>query len=352
LDRPTNNLGEIRYLTDFRGVAILVIVLLHTVRTLVIRGAHPDDSDLRWLFVANDTLFRNATLYFTLISAIVYAQKLRLRPWPTFILQRFRNVVTPYAFVSLVLTLTFNIQSITDLSSVSRTFFYNLVWGEAFYHLWYIPVIMTLYVISPLLLAIAQNRNLTWISAILVIAPLIFPRQATEVTFFTFAYFLGAYFIGLHLGLDIDSALNTIGRYKFFFWIATFLSTLGIFYLLWTGHGRLGWFNASESLFYIQRLASAGLILLFLRRYTICIEKLFQNTIRIFAIFSFSIYFIHAPVIRALVAIRNRAFDYGVYFGINFEIMAIFTLTCAFCLAFAWVLRWLFGHRSSLLIGA
>ena len=64
-----------------RGLAILAIVLLHSANAMLNRGlAKPLSPAAQHVGIATDILFHNSTIYFALISGILYAHLFAGRP--------------------------------------------------------------------------------------------------------------------------------------------------------------------------------------------------------------------------------------------------------------------------------
>ena len=64
-----------------RGLAILAIVLLHSANAMLNRGlAKPLSPAAQHVGVATDILFHNSTIYFALISGILYGHLFAARP--------------------------------------------------------------------------------------------------------------------------------------------------------------------------------------------------------------------------------------------------------------------------------
>jgi len=199
----------VKYLDHFRAIAILQIVVLHAGHALFLRGLAEQVPDGNPVSALVDVLFRNATIYFSLISGIIYARVFASRPYAPFIRARFRNVGIPYLVVTAIFTTLLWYRSggaaDGDFGSLIRRVAYNTALGDAWNTLWYIPVILFLYAISPLLFHLVVTPRWRWISVALIALPLVFSRTGTVLTPSIVIYFLGAYVAGLWIGRDLDA---------------------------------------------------------------------------------------------------------------------------------------------------
>ena len=68
-----SNNGFLGYVHSFRGFAILNIVAIHAVVVALIVPADWNPDPAAPLYVLNETLFHDSTLYFALISGILFS---------------------------------------------------------------------------------------------------------------------------------------------------------------------------------------------------------------------------------------------------------------------------------------
>lgn len=342
--------SRLSFIDDFRTLAILQIVLLHVTRTYLIRGMETRAAETNIVFAMNDTLFHNATLYFTLISGILYVRLVAGRSKRKFYESRFTSVILPYVLITVVLTLA---ADRGDLHNLLGRLVTNTLLGEAFYTLWYVPVIIVLYLASPVLLHLVRQPVYAPVVAVCVILPLIFARTDTEVTFSTIIYFGGAYVLGLMIGLDLDRWLNFFARWQEALLVTVLITTTLIVYLYLSNIRFIGALDVRESAFYVQKLALGALCLVWLRR----TERSWSSKTRALsgaiAAMSFGIYFLHAPIIRQFVYAFGP-FETGPEPGwiASLHILFLFLATLGLCVAIISSLRIIFGRYSKWIIGA
>lgn len=97
----TSNDSFLGYLHTFRGFAIINIVFIHCV---VAAFLAVDQMDVHPIPIWNELLFHDSTLYFSFISGLLFTAILQKRGYNKFYLSKARNVILPYAFLTLLIT--------------------------------------------------------------------------------------------------------------------------------------------------------------------------------------------------------------------------------------------------------
>ena len=95
MSTPVTKPGYLTYLHGFRGVAILAIIGAHAWSVLGSFGAQETNPDYIWLYSVTETLFHGATLFFALISGLLYSRVLSGKSWGTFFRNKGANVILP-----------------------------------------------------------------------------------------------------------------------------------------------------------------------------------------------------------------------------------------------------------------
>src|SRR3546814_6998217 len=78
----------------------LQIVLLHAGHAFLLRGFESPLPESNPVFAAVDVLLRNATIYFSMISGIIYARIFCSRPYAPFMKARLVNTGVPYLAIT------------------------------------------------------------------------------------------------------------------------------------------------------------------------------------------------------------------------------------------------------------
>ena len=183
-------------------------------------------------------------------------------------------------------------------NATSRAF--GVALGEAWNTLWYIPVVMVLYVISPPLLGIVRKPSWQWLAVAIALVPLFVSRTGSEVTPAMIAFFIGVYVVGLAIGADLDRALTVFRRYRGVLWIVVACSAAGVAFLDARGIEFIGQTSVRESAIYVLRLALSGLVLLWLYEHCASFGARASALLLLIANYAFGIYFLHGPLLRPI----------------------------------------------------
>ena len=241
----------------FRGVAILCVVCAHIGP---VERWHVSTEGFQTL---SHILWHDSTLFFSLVSGLLFSIVLSTRGWGPFFYGRLRNVGAPYAIATLIATAT--TIPIDDSGGFPEQVFRNFVFGTAQFSYWYMPILSALYALTPLTWWLAKHhpRYLIVVCAL----PLVFARTGITVSAKSVVYFWGAYAVGIYVGLDYERSLETIRRRWPTLLAVVVLSSAALiaYPTIRQEAPRFAPIFVEESLFYIQKLAAAALILFALR---------------------------------------------------------------------------------------
>ena len=287
--------GFIGHLHAFRGFAILTIVAAHAWSMLLFQDGFDTMPSHTVLYSVVETLFHGSTIYFALISGLLFSLILRDRGWKSFFRSKALHVVAPYAFINLLFIVAFWPFIADWLASEGRLMnpvvFYAqaLVSGSLMLQYWYIPVLIVLYVATPVFDLLI--RRMAWAAWLLALVPLVLSRSLYPdlLSAQTMVYFAGAYTLGMLVGTHYEAVQHTIRQYLRAFWVAAVGCSLVIFQLYLNEPVTTGWFLISESLFYVQKVAISGLMLHYLARH----ESSLPKWLLLFGTYAFAIYFLH-----------------------------------------------------------
>ena len=264
--------GFLHYLHSFRGFAILCIVAVHAgIMPLVAANGfiEPDTSDI--IYVINEVLFHDSTIYFALISGLLFAAVLSDRGWKRFFRSKFLYIFLPYLFFSVLLSIGRPPSAPgesgslhPDLGSYMSTLGLNVLYGKAMPIYWYIPVLFILYAFTPLLSLIFQGKGwVKWLGLPIMLLPLAISRQPIAFDYqFDWQnplYFLGAYALGMWMGYQLNDSLTWIKSNKTWLTVIALLSFGLLFYLYTVEMEPLGITSLQETVHYINKLAIAAL---------------------------------------------------------------------------------------------
>ncbi len=347
----------ITHLHAFRGFAILTIVAAHSWSFLLTIGDFATMPGYNTVYSLVETLFHGSTVYFALISGLLFSLVLHSRGWKSFFRSKALNVLLPYAFISLVFLTAFwpfYVQWF-EAEGMSTNFlvayFRGLLVGNIQLQFWYIPVLMVLYVFTPLLDWLVKSKALFWVAWVLAAVPLLVSRTIYPDLLGpeTIVYFTGAYTIGMICGNYYEQTLALINKYLVSFWVAGIGSSAVLILLFLNEYVAPGLFSISEMLFYVQKLSFAALVLHYFSRY----EASLPGWLLTFGTYAFAIYFLHFfPVAATAQIVRIAAADHvGVataFGGGLFILVAALGLS----LGLSWLIKKPLGRYSRMAIGA
>lgn len=355
--------GYLGYVHSFRGFAILNVVAIHAFALALLIPRDWVADPAAPLFVLNETLFHDSTVYFALISGLLFSSILRSRGYQNFYRSKARYVLLPYIFCTILFSLMRWDETGAGVmawpsswSDYLGSILPNLIHGEAQFTYWYLPVLLILFAITPLLSALTTAKSYAAIPAWLVmLAPLVFSRPefaegVSQTGAGTIIYFAGAYTVGVYLGNQLEPLLDRIAGYRKFLIATAVLSSAILIELQLAQINRFGSYSLQESLFYVQKLSLAALVLLWLRG----LEARQPRWLTYFANEAFSIYFLHIFFILLLAELSwgfvhdPRFQPWSVY--VSGPMYFVFALGMSVLVVH--LMRSLLGKHSRLLIGS
>jgi surface polysaccharide O-acyltransferase-like enzyme len=355
--------GFLDYVHSFRGFAILNIVAIHALAIAIIIPVNFDPDPTAPMYVFNEMLFHDSTLYFAMISGLLFSSILRSRGYRRFYQSKMVYVLSPYVFCTVVFSvLRWNTEGTgllalpPDISDYLGSIVPNLLSGEAQFTYWYIPVLLFMFAITPLLSILARAKSWAAVPVwIIMLLPLVFSRPVFEegvnqVNAGTLIYFTGAYTLGLYLGDRLEARLDAIALYRKPLLAVAVVTSLVLVILGFTEINRFGFFSLQESIFYVQKLCLAALVLLWLR-------GLGENQPRwltTFANEAFTIYFLHICFMLLLAEIFWKPLHNTEYQPLSIYLSGpiYFAVALTMSMLVVYLVRLVFGKRSRMLIGS
>lgn len=347
------------YLHSFRGLAILIIVLGHAVVAAFI-GAYGAFDETAPILMVSEIFYHDSTLYFAIISGLLFSKVLKPKGYYRFYKNKLKHIVLPYLVVTLVLTLIkikfyyvygFQESIVFYFSNVIK----NLIFGKANFALWYIPVLIFLYFVTPILEFLQKKNQLTKVLFFLILVmPLIVSRVQVLTEYVlsmeTMLYFMGAYAFGMYLGTDLDEKLQLIKKYKKIIAGIAIISTAVLFYFYYNEIDMIGKVSLKESFFYIQKIGFALILLMLFKR----LDDNQPQWLNPIATGSFFIYFIHASILYAITPLFLFILHATNFTPLNVVVAALILLlvTIGISMLFVQICNKLFGNYSRMIIGA
>ncbi|WP_161624258.1 acyltransferase family protein [Spongiibacter marinus] len=355
---PKTSQHHIAHLHAFRGFAILNVIGAHAWTSLMFRvGGYEMADSMRVLYSLIQTVFHDATLYFAVISGLLFTRVLRGRPWANFYRAKLKNVILPYAILSV-----FFLTALWDWyvgyaadnglpTDYATALLRGLLLGQTLPQFWYIPVLAVLFLITPVLDALIQHPQRRWLAVALVILPLFISRtgMANSVSVQTIVYFSGAYLCGMLMGQHYEAVQAAITRNTLNLFLLVLATSAALFALYANGYKSSGWLSYTESLFYIQKLAITALIL----HTFLCLEGGLPKLLHTLGDYAFAIYFLHLVFIFLLAQLLVEPLRAHLHSGWMFAGGLLVMLgSAALTLAASILLKKILGRYSRALIGS
>lgn len=322
---------------------------------VILAGGADTSPGYRVLHAVNETLFHDSTLYFALLSGLLFSIVLQSRGWLTFFRRRARNILAPYVLMTGLYTWCglgadghlhlFQGTLAGYLEKVAA----NLPLGDAMFHLWYMPVILVLSLLTPLLVVLVAAPRARWLLWIIMLVPLMASRTWPAASATTFLYFLGAYTAGLYVGAHYDRALGLMTRLRAPLVVAAIVTSTVLVWAFLQDLDLIGPVSVRESLFYVQKLAVSALVILWLRQR----EAKLPDWLDKVSTFAFAIYFLHAMALLLLQEGQMALTDSPVPAFAAMLLGGLYLLLAVIVpLAIGMLAQQLLGARSRIVLGA
>ncbi|NWG92430.1 MAG: acyltransferase [Parvularculaceae bacterium] len=322
-ERAPAAVARIYHLHAFRAFAIISIVAVHAL-SFGVNIAPAEVMATPPLIAMNSAvqaLFHGGTLYFALISGLLYPIALRAKGVRHFYSAKVGSVVAPYVFMTLLLE-AFEWRAGRGLFLVEQSIWSYLahaaaalVTGSGSFQFWYLPILFGLYLATPLIDRLLKDRSRLPFLILLIVAPLVVTRTGSTVSAQSFVYFLGAYSLGMLIGADYAAAAAAIRKRRGALLLTFFAASAALGGLFAADIDMAGPVSLRESAYYAQKI-SLGLFVLDLLRG----RERQTRWLAPIATHSFPTYFMHVSVI----AIAGRTFR--AYFGQPDDVLEAFGL--------------------------
>ncbi len=326
-----------QFINNFRGIAILLIMLIHAIGTI--------NNDGSTVLHALELLLDNTTILFVVVAGYLFSSLSTNFNYLDYLKHKFKIVIIPYFFVSIPAIFIYmsglknthfwlDINWLHSLGPVYQ-YLYFMLSGAHLVTLWFIPMIIPLYLFSPSFLYL-KNKQLLGIFFILSLIPALWfgrPDFSVNNVIWT-VYFLPTYLLGMLLWQrpNIYEMLTKHSGVLLVGYIVIYLS------LSWDGE-----FNTSVDL--LWKMALSVILIAFTKRYLSKKNK----CLNMFARLSFYLYFVHGYFISIIRIIYNQY--------LNVEMTGLlaasvsFTITLFLSLSSFVVIKMILKQRSKLFIG-
>lgn len=293
----------LRYVHNFRAVAIMIIVAGHVAITLG-RDAEPRTMD----FLLD--LLDNGTVLFVFIAGFLFEHLSRKYAYRDYLRKKLLNVIVPYLLISIPAVVYTGLHvdphgslppSVADSNVLLRMGWMLLTGGGTFnYAVWFVPMITLFYLAAPLFIQFVRHPRLYLVVIPLVPIAMIAHRPPEVLTPAIAFYFLPCYILGMWASHERARLEPLLLR-----WWAVLLAAFAVAvvakFLFSDHHGNeyaSGLFTGEFGLFdwmYAQKLLLCFALLGVMLRF----DALLGDRLKFLGDISFTIFFVHCYLLFA-----------------------------------------------------
>ena len=343
----------LRYIHNFRGLAILLIVVGHVAGLLTFEN-RPRLNTIIQILIAN------GSVYFVFIAGFLFQFLSKKYQYGSYLKKKFKNVILPYLLISIpaIALCVWKGQPYYPATGFASAFANWSVFqqiavlyltGAHFFHFWFMPMIILFYFFAPLFIWIDRQPKFYSILPILLILSVLVPRAEDDsLVLQNFVHFLSIYTLGMFCSHYREKMLDYIQKHWLFLTIVVVALIALEIYMRITATPVI-------SVLYTNTLAKAILSLLImycLWRFDATFSSRFHAVMNGLANLSFGIYFLHGY------------FVYIYAFGLSYSglkswmgsgevllLATVFLLVILCTIATLLVTQKLFGKNSRYIIG-
>lgn len=330
---PTPYLSHIH---NFRGFAILVIVITHCFALFDWSG-NPGLADFL------KRVFANGTIFFVFISGYLFQYLSGRYRVADFYRKKFRNIVVPYVIISIPALIAFTAfarrpgapAGLYERPMLEQVLYF-LTTGSHLAPYWYLPTLIVFFAAAPLFHWLDRRRWLYWCLPALPFVPILVPLSGAN-PLVTFVHFLPVWILGMACSRFQRFANDWLGRGL---WFLIALAVLLFIAELAFAPGRYSWYSE------MHKVALTLVLLESFRRWGNRVDHWFSMP----GTLSFGIYLLHSYLISGA-----RAVCEAVLGGLPAGGLVVFglgaTMAVAVCIATAELLARRLGPLSRLVMG-
>lgn len=282
----------LNYIHLFRGLSILFIVIGHFIH-LFSWEINPFFEKLMFNFI------KNGTVMFIIISGFLFQYLSSKFNYKQFIFKKIKFIFLPYLisstpFLGYFFLTRFLKQSEPTLILFKKVFLYILI-GNHLNSYWYIPMIVLVFLISPIILQVVNWKHFTKILPFLLLGSSIIHRPWNSSNpFHSLLYFLPVFMFGMIMCKFRKNVMSMLNNNILFVWIGFVVLLLiqTCFYEISGNihiHALRDVFSVPVDVLLFQKIF---LTLLFFHYLQLAKEKS-QKILSFFADISFGIFFLH-----------------------------------------------------------
>ncbi|MFM2449132.1 MAG: hypothetical protein RIS44_1582 [Pseudomonadota bacterium] len=331
----------------FRGVAICLIVVAHTLPSLD-WAEHPYME--RWL----DALGNQSSILFFFIAGYLFQFLGNRFEYKAYLLQKAKTVILPYLILSVPALVVFTV--LTQRQHMFAGFYDLPLWGQVgvflitgkhLAPLWFVPTITLFYLAAPLLLWVDRKQpQLYWLIVPLMCLSAYLGRGGQLGPLNFAIYLLPVYLLGMAFSHHRERALECV---RLALWPLLMVIAVGA-----TGHA-LQWPMPPHWLLLMKTAMALVLTWLLWKLHPFIGNRLDEIADLSFGIFFIHAYFILILKIAAVYVLEGRVYDGVGEQGIPGNIWTFFVYAAVVMLCSVLILRLarkVLGSRSRMVVGA
>ena len=330
----------------FRGIAIVIIVAAHSYG-IANWNVYKDPTFFEQFFYA---LNLNGSVFFIFISGFLYNHIFYPRfNYKKFMLKKTKYVLIPYLVCSTIPILytvfvarggDFLLDSLQDKPLLSILWFF--VTGRAVYAYWYIPMIMLVFTISPIINALIKSKYLLYVIIGLIPVSMIIHRPVHNMNpIHSLVYFIPVYLLGIYSSIHQKKIYAYLKSNKVKISIILLAIVLGLIQItLFNVRGNFSksfWSITVPDVNLLQKILLCFLLMSVLDNYENADIAAMKKT----AETSFAIYFIHPFLLDPLTLfVRNLNLGFqGNVFTLGLATFLVIVVAMAIAHLFKFVLK-------------
>lgn len=325
-----------QFINNFRGIAILLVMFVHSISTIKI-------GDSTTLFLLGG-LLDNCTILFVVVAGYLFSYQLQAFHYKKFLRSKISAVIIPYAVISIpaILLFLFKYKSVhywIDMAWFSEQnpvyqYFFLMITGAHLGPLWFIPMIILYYILSPVIIYVKNNNALLILFIISLIPAAYLGRPSFNHSVLqSSVYFFPSYLLGILLA-EHRHIYTKLENYSALL-LAAFIGSYFVIY------ASFELTNSSDMFF---KMILAIIVLSTCYRFLRTKNKMLD----MFARLSFFLFFIHG-YFTGFIRAFNR------YMGIKdidfLFVFVVFSFIIFCSLSTFVVLKWCFDDKSKKWIG-
>ena len=288
----------IQYIHNFRGLAIILIVLGHMLVFLDMSEYPLINSTLR-IFGSN------GSTYFIFIAGFIFQLLSHKYKYKDYLKNKFFNVVVPYVVVSVPAICLCIIRNQTFFPSMNSSSFgnwhvlhkivYLYLTGSHFFHFWFVPMIIVFYFFAPIFIYLDQySKYYKTFLPFLICLSFVVPRANDDTLVLqNFIHFLSVYTLGMFCSHYENVVLGYMEKYWQWILILAIILIASEIILVNTFSSSIN----TTSLNTTSKSILSLVVMYLLWKYGSSFPVEIHTILGRFADLSFGIYFLHAYII-------------------------------------------------------